>query len=90
MTDSFGRPIDGNHDGQPGGDFAANLKGKKVTVLGAPQAQAVTNVSAMALDVLMQDSNSADRHKAIKPALVDVLLEREESIVSRHFALGRS
>src|SRR5262249_53726449 len=32
LTDSLGRPIDGNHDGQPGGDFVATLKGKSITI----------------------------------------------------------
>ena len=33
LADSFGRPMDGDGDGQPGGDFTANLKGKAVTIL---------------------------------------------------------
>ena len=32
LTDFLGRPLDGNHDGQPGGDFVATLKGKSVTI----------------------------------------------------------
>ena len=41
LTDSLGRPIDGNHDGQPGGDFVANLSKKSVTILSAIQARAM-------------------------------------------------
>jgi hypothetical protein len=32
LTDSFGRPIDGNHDGQPGGNAVALLKRRGVTI----------------------------------------------------------
>src|SRR5689334_1444259 len=32
LTDPWGRVIDGNHDGQPGGDFVASLKGKTVAL----------------------------------------------------------
>jgi hypothetical protein len=32
LRDSLGRLIDGNDDGQPGGDFVATLKGKSVTI----------------------------------------------------------
>jgi hypothetical protein len=36
LSDPYGRPIDGNHDGQPGGDFTANLTKKGATVLARP------------------------------------------------------
>ena len=32
LTDSLGRPLDGNHNGQLGGDFVATLRGKAVTI----------------------------------------------------------
>ncbi len=41
LMDSLGRPIDGNHDGQPGGDFVADLSKKRVTILSAIQARAM-------------------------------------------------
>jgi hypothetical protein len=55
LTDSFGRPIDGNHDGQPGGDFSANLSKNKVTILAVPQAQAVSSRTAAAVDAVLRD-----------------------------------
>ena len=33
LLDSTGRRLDGDHDGEPGGDFAATLKGGTVTVI---------------------------------------------------------
>ena len=39
MTDTLGRPIDGNHDGQSGGDYIAILSGSRVTVGGLPLAR---------------------------------------------------
>jgi hypothetical protein len=55
LTDIYGRPIDGNHEGQPGGDFVANIKGKSVTIQSATQAQSVSRLTAMAVDALMLD-----------------------------------
>ena len=34
ITDAFGRPLDGNHDGQPGGNFVAIFSNKGVTIEG--------------------------------------------------------
>jgi hypothetical protein len=42
LTDWLGRPIDGNHDGQPGGDFVATLKGKTVTIASRGVAKAAS------------------------------------------------
>jgi hypothetical protein len=36
VTDSLGRPIDGNDTGQPGGDYIATISGNRVTVGGLP------------------------------------------------------
>ncbi len=36
VTDTLGREIDGNDDGQPGGDFIATISGSRVTVGGLP------------------------------------------------------
>jgi VCBS repeat-containing protein len=41
LTDSFGRALDGNHDGQPGGDFAANLGKGGVRILAMSPAKPV-------------------------------------------------
>jgi hypothetical protein len=51
LTDSLGRPIDGNHDGQPGGDFVATLKGKTVTIAATCVARA-TSVSQRAVEAI--------------------------------------
>ena len=39
LTDFLGRPLDGNHDGQPGGDFVATLKGKSATIAATTNAK---------------------------------------------------
>ena len=46
LTDFLGRPLDGNHDGQPGGDFVASIKGKSVTMA------AISNIRAVSLSRL--------------------------------------
>ena len=51
LTDSYGRPIDGNHDGQPGGDFVATLKGKSVTIASTGTTRA-SSVSRRALEAI--------------------------------------
>jgi len=48
LTDAFGRPLDGNHDGQPGGDYVANLSKGKVTPLAVPR------TTAAAVDAALQ------------------------------------
>jgi hypothetical protein len=48
LADSLGRPIDGNHDGQPGGDYVANLSKGKVTPLAVPR------TTASAVDAALQ------------------------------------
>jgi hypothetical protein len=55
LSDTYGRPIDGNHDGQPGGDLVATIKGKSVTIQNTTQAQAESRLTAMAIDALMLD-----------------------------------
>jgi hypothetical protein len=49
LTDTYGRPIDGNHDGQLGGDFVATLKGKSVTIA-ATSAAGAASASQLALE----------------------------------------
>jgi hypothetical protein len=49
LTDGFGRALDGNHDGQPGGDFSANLGKGGVRVLGAGASPAFTAAATPAL-----------------------------------------
>jgi hypothetical protein len=36
LTDTLGREIDGNDDGQPGGNFIATISGSRVTAGGIP------------------------------------------------------
>jgi ELWxxDGT repeat protein len=36
VVDTLGRPLDGNHDGAPGGDFQASVKSGRVSILGRP------------------------------------------------------
>ena len=48
LTDSLGRPIDGNHDGQPSGDYVATLSKNKVPPLAVPR------TTAAAVDAALQ------------------------------------
>ncbi len=50
VLDSLGRPIDGNDDGQAGGNFLATLSKKGVTIGNAVTSPAVRAVSALAVD----------------------------------------
>ena len=60
IADRYLRPsLDGNHDGQPGGDFVANLSKNKVTILIATSAKAVPRTAAAAVDHLLQESSFA-------------------------------
>ena len=55
VTDTLGRQIDGNDDGQPGGDYIATISGSRVTVGGLPLARTMeqpANVPA-AIDALL-------------------------------------
>jgi hypothetical protein len=38
VTDTLGRRIDGNEEGQPGGDYSATISGSGVTTGGLPLA----------------------------------------------------
>jgi hypothetical protein len=52
LTDTLGRPIDGNHDGQPGGNFEATFKGRSVTIasVGNTVAASVARLAPNAVD----------------------------------------
>jgi hypothetical protein len=41
LTDTLGQPIDGNHDGQPGGNFEAIFKGKSLTIAATDSPNAI-------------------------------------------------
>jgi hypothetical protein len=55
VTDVQGRPIDGNDDGQAGGDYIATLSGSRVTVGGLPLARKQTHPAVVpaAIDALL-------------------------------------
>jgi hypothetical protein len=52
LKDWLGRPIDGNHDGQPGGDLVATLKGKSVNIaaVGVARAASASPLAVEAID----------------------------------------
>ena len=63
LTDTYGRLLDGNHDGQPGGDFVANLSKNKVTILLAAQANAAPRTPAATIDAALgghEDQRTSD------------------------------
>jgi hypothetical protein len=66
LTDALGRPIDGNDDGQPGGDFVATFA-KQGTSLAQP---------SIRLDGA-DGSPVASVQRASKTAIIDPLLERD-------------
>ena len=55
VTDTLGRPIDGNDDGQPGGDYIATLSRSGVTLGGLPFARTPVPSAAVpaAIDALL-------------------------------------
>jgi hypothetical protein len=55
LTDALGRPLDGNRDGQPGGDFVATLGKAGVSAAGVAGAQSLKPLSSHAVDVLLSD-----------------------------------
>jgi hypothetical protein len=61
LTDALGRPLDGNHDGQPGGDFIATLRktGITVTVVAGPQGK--HPLSAAAVDAALKSLDASVR-----------------------------
>ena len=52
LTDAFGRPLDGDDNGQPGGDFVAILSKKGVTV-----ASAADRVTTSAVDLVLREES---------------------------------
>ncbi len=55
VTDMLGRPIDGNDDGQPGGDSIATISKSRVTAGGLPLARTQARLAAVpaAIDALL-------------------------------------
>jgi hypothetical protein len=48
LTDILGREIDGNEDGQPGGDYIATISGTRVTTGGLPLARTRRQTASIA------------------------------------------
>jgi hypothetical protein len=70
LTDRFGRLIDGNHDGQPGGDAVAVLskRGVSLAVRGRPETS--PSRSILAVDHLLSAGSREGRlHPLVAPAL---------------------
>jgi hypothetical protein len=53
LTDALGRLLDGNHDGQPGGDFVATLSKAGAKAASAIGAQSVKPLSTHVVDALL-------------------------------------
>ncbi|MDB5348917.1 MAG: hypothetical protein JWN86_164 [Planctomycetota bacterium] len=69
LIDASGRQLDGNRDGQPGGDYAAALTKRGVTALSVAEAPTVSRgISVTALDTLLGSGigslHSATRRRA--------------------------
>ncbi len=61
VTDALGRPIDGNDDGQPGGDFIATISGRRVSAGGVPLARTQEqNAIPTAIDALLAEGDLAE------------------------------
>jgi hypothetical protein len=68
VTDALGREIDGNDDGQPGGDFIATIRGSRATPGGLPLARTQkqpANVPA-AIDALLIRGEFVDLKLAVR------------------------
>ncbi len=54
LTDMYGRQIDGNDDGQPGGDYIATISRGRATVAGVPlsRSSATPALVAAAVDAV--------------------------------------
>ena len=55
LTDANGRSLDGNHDGQPGGDLVATLTKKGITIARFKGKPRVRKLSAAAVDAVLAD-----------------------------------
>ena len=55
LTDSAGRPLDGNADGKPGGDYVAVLTKKGVTISPAGTTSRIAPLQARAVDAVFAE-----------------------------------
>jgi hypothetical protein len=79
LTDTLGRPLDGNDDGQPGGTFAATF-GKGGIAFAEPSVRFDRAASAPI----------PSARTASKTEIIDALLDREELADVRRALLTRS
>ncbi len=54
LTDAYGRPLDGNYDGQPGGNFVATFQNRGITFAQVKSAARIEALSASAVDVVFE------------------------------------
>ncbi len=68
VTDTLGREIDGNDDGQPGGDYIATINGTRVTPGGLPLARSLPQPAIVedAIDDLLARGELADLTRALR------------------------
>ncbi len=52
LTDAYGRPLDGNYDGQPGGNFVGTFKNRGITFAQVKSASRIEALSASAVDAV--------------------------------------
>ncbi len=74
LTDTLGREIDGNDDGQPGGDYIATISGTRVTAGGLPLVRTEEGGRRTEENRLARTWEQA----ATVPAAIDALLARGE------------
>ncbi len=55
LTDAYGRPLDGNYDGQPGGNFVATFKNRGITFAQVKSAARIEALSASAVDTVLAE-----------------------------------
>jgi RHS repeat-associated protein len=55
LTDVYRRPLDGNHDGQPGGSFVGTLSKNGVNFVRAAQATTRNRVTTAAMDLALEE-----------------------------------
>ena len=65
LTDAYDRPLDGNYDGQPGGDFVATFKRGGVTFAQVKSAARIEALSASAVDAVFAGSLENRRSSSI-------------------------
>jgi hypothetical protein len=68
VTDTLGREIDGNDDGQPGGDYIAIISGSRVTPGGLPLARTRQQSATIpaAIDALLARGELAEMTRAVR------------------------